>query len=247
MNKKAQVTLFVIVGILIVVFAMIYFLVLGNSSKELNLSDISSINSFVRSCIETTGNEVIFEVAKGGGYYFPPELSISSGIPIYFVNGTSYVPSKKEIEDEISFFVKESLFFCTRNFINFPEFNIVQEEINVETIIEEESVTLKVNYPLRIEQGNKVILINDFEETIDSRLGVIYDAVVEFISGQKDYEGICLNCLLELSFRRDFYVSMIDYDDETTIFLIKDRDSIYDEDYLIYAFANKYGVLENEK
>ncbi|GAG34547.1 unnamed protein product, partial [marine sediment metagenome] len=159
--------------------------------------------------------------------------------------GKSYIPSKEQIENEISDYVDKELFFCTMNFVDFPELEISQGEIKTRTTIEEDKVILNVNYPLSITKENNTALIEDFENIkIPVRLGVVYDSVEEIIQEQLSHESICLSCILEVSLENDLYVDMMDYDDETVIFIFRDENSKLNEVVFEFVFANKYEIGE---
>jgi len=240
MKKKAQVTIFIIIAIILIAAVSLYFIFRDDLSSEGELSpDIEEIYLFVEECLEDVSEDVIYTVGQGGGYHFPPKLSTDSGIAYYYSNGENYMPSEKQIEEEISYFVSSKLFFCVRNFVDFPEFEITQREIKTKTEIKDEEVILEVEYPIRIIKGDKTTLIEDFEVKIPVRLGVVYDSVSGFIAeGVED--GICLSCLLNISETNDLYVDMFDYDDETVIFIFKDENSELNDVAFEWVFANEY-------
>ncbi|MDP2672954.1 MAG: hypothetical protein Q8O84_04030 [Nanoarchaeota archaeon] len=238
-NKRGQITIFIIVAILIIGAVALFFTFRGNIQKEVYTPEVAPIKNFVGECIEDTAEEVIYNVGQGGGHYFPPEKSTETGIAYYLIGNRSYMPSKENIEKEISFFISEKLFFCTRNFVDFSEYEISQGEIRTKTKILENEVLLNVDYPLMIKKGESVLRIKNFEIEIPVRAGLIYDSVFGFIS-QGAEQGICLTCLSNISETNDLYDDMFDYDNETTIFIFKDENSQLNEKPFEWVFANKY-------
>ena len=190
-SKSAQVTIFVIIAILIIAGISLYFVLRKEVPEKTDYSpETEGIYNFVQECLEQTSEEVIYNVGQRGGYYFPPELSTESGIPYYLINGKNYVPTKAEIENEISKFVSEKLFFCTRNFIGFSEYEIEQGEIKTKTQILEEVIILNTNYPLTISKGNSSSRIEDFEIIIPVCAGIVYNSVLEFLNTESEYGEI---------------------------------------------------------
>lgn len=238
-NKKAQVTIFIIIAIIIVGAVALFFTLRGTLQKEVYTPEVASVKNFVDECIENTAEDVIYTIGQGGGYYFPPTFSTDSGITYYLINNKSYMPSKKQIEEEISYFISNKLFFCVRNFVDFPEFEIEQGEIKTSSKIYENSVVLNLNYPITIRKGESVSRIKDFEVEIPVRLGIVYDSVSGFIAEDIE-DGICLSCLLNISETHDLYVDMFDYDEETVIFIFKDENSIINDVAFEWVFANEY-------
>jgi len=239
MNKRGQVTLFIIVALVIVGFVIIYFalfegLIFGKYPPE-----VQNVYSFIQICIEDVGEEVIYEIAKGGGYYFSPNISTETGVPYYSFNGENYMPTKEEIEEEISFWIDQKLFFCTRNFVDFPNFKITQGEINTKTNIEENKIILNVKYPIRVSKEEDTFLFEDFKNIeIPVRMGLVYDSILEF---QRDSsESICLSCMLDISLRNDLYIDMNDYDERTVLFTWIDERSKLNDEQLMWFYVNKY-------
>jgi hypothetical protein len=239
-NKKGQLTLFIIIGILIVVGGIIYFVL--RDSVELNNPNLNvdEINAFVLNCIKKTGEETIFELGKSGGYFIAPDPKIYPNIPVYYDKAENNFITVEEMEEEISFLMEKKLFFCTKNFVNFPNFEITQREINIDTSIDAEKIYFDVDYPITIKKSNETTRLKNFEVEIPSNLGKVYDAVNEFMKEQMKQEGICLTCLLELSLINDLYIKMNDYDDETTIFIFEDKNYKKGEETFKYVFANRY-------
>ena len=242
MSKKAQLTIFVIAAIFVVGAVLLYFAFQQGLIQQPLNPDAERVYNFVQTCIEEKSIETIYQVGENGGYFFPPNISLDSGTVIYYENGRNLMPSKKQVEDEISFFLNEKLFFCTRNFIDFPDLQISQSEISTKITIEDEKIILNVNYPLTITKGEDKSLIKDFKIEIPIRLGIIYNSVAEFMQTQKESEGICLSCLLEISEKNDLFVDMMDYDEQTTIFVFRDENSKIKDEIFVWVFANEYEI-----
>ena len=210
MEKRAQVTIFIIIAVLVIGAVALFFTLRGDLQREEVYSpEVAPIVNFVEECIYDTGEEVIYTIGQGGGYYFPPEKSTETGIAYYLLDGQNYMPSKLDVEREISFFVSEKLFFCTRNFVDFSDYEIEQGEIRINSKIQANKVVLDVDYPLTISRGESVSVIKDFEVEIPVRLNVVYDSVKEFVNEDSE-EGICLSCLLNISETNDLYVDMFE-------------------------------------
>ena len=244
MEKRGQVTIFIIMAIVIVGAVVIFFIARNMLDLKVYSPEVENIYLFVEDCIEKVGNEVVYEIGLKGGYYFPTNLSISTGIPIYYSDGKNYMPSKEEIENEISYFVNEKLFFCTRNFVDFSDFEITQGEIKTKTTIEEDEVILNVNYPISVTKGESTTVLKEFKNIeIPARLGIVYDSIDEVIKEQLSHESICLSCILDISLKNDLYVDMMDYDDETVIFIFRDENSKINNETFEFVFANKYEAV----
>ena len=242
-KRKAQATIFIIIAIVLVAGVIIFFLVRQSILMQEVSSETQPIYSFVEDCIQQTGIEIVYKTVSGGGYYFPTNFSTDSGVPIYYFDGKSYIPTKKQIENEISYFTNEKLFFCTRNFVNFPDFEIKQGEIKTETKIQSGKIILDVNYPLTITKGEKTTSFKRFKDIeIPVRLGIIYDSIYNLTQEQLTSNAICLTCLSEITSKNDLYVDMMDYDDEIVLFSFRDENSKINNESLEFIYANKFKI-----
>ena len=238
MNKRGQITIFIILAVIIIAAVALYFTFRDTIVTEAYSPEVSSVKTFVEECIKDTGRDAIYYIGQNGGYFIPPARSTDDGIPYYYYEGRSYMPSKEKIGEETSLYVDNLLFFCTQNFIDFPTLDVKQEEIKTRTRIEDEEIIFNVNYPLAINNGESTTIIRDFENIkIPIRFGVIYNVVDKMIQDQLEDENICLTCILNAALENNLYVDMYPYDNTTITFEIEDR--IYDPP-LIYKFSNKY-------
>lgn len=239
--KKGQVTLFIIIGLVLVVAVILFFVFKGSLKPEQpSFPEVERVSEFVYECTENVSKEVAYQVSSGGGYYFPPEFSTDSGIPIYYSDNKNYMPSLEQVENEISYYTSKRLFFCTKNFINFPELEIKQGEIKTETILESNNLILNVEYPLAISKANTSTTIKEVNGVkIPIRVYDVYEAVKEF-SNQSSSEGICLSCLSKITDKYNLTVNMLDYDEETVLFIFKEENSKINNQTLKWVFANRY-------
>jgi len=245
MKKKGQVTIFIIIIIIVIALIVSFFIFKDTLKRKIFIPETDSVKIFVENCIENVGGEIIYDLGRKGGYFFAPDFSTDTGIPIYYSNGKNYMPTKNQIENEISYYINERLFFCTRNFVEFPELEIIQGKIETKTRIEENEIILNVNYPLSIIKENSTTLIEDFKNIeIPIRFGIIYDSIYEIIQEQLNHTGICFDCMLDIALEKDLYVNMIDYDNETVIFIFRDENSKLNDINFEFIFANKYGIKE---
>ncbi|MBL7058854.1 hypothetical protein ISS08_00160 [Candidatus Pacearchaeota archaeon] len=236
MNKKGQITIFVVVAIILIAVISLFYLFKDNLRSS-GSGEYDYIYSFVEECIKDVGKSATYYVSERGGYFIPSELSAEE-IPYYYYSGQSYLPSKEQIEDEISKYVNEMLFFCTQNFVDFSEINISQGKINSKTHVHEEEIIFEVEYPITIQKGENTVIIKDFENIpIFMKLGSIYDLSSEIIEQQKGNNETCLTCPLNFAIEHDLYVDISLYNNDTILYLIEDQDY---SPSLKFKFLNKY-------
>jgi len=243
LTKRGQITIFIIISILIVAVVVLFFSLRGTLQKEKPVSpETAEIQNFVQGCLDESLESVVFKVGENGGYYFPPKVSTPVlEVPYYIKDNNNLMPKKEDIEKEISKYVSRELVLCLGDFALLPEYQITKGQIITETKIEPERVLVEMNYPLTIIKGDAKSKIEDFNSEVPVRLGIVYDAVGEFI--EKNLEtpgGFCVDCLLEVLMEKGLHSNIFWEDEKTAIFIVRDFNSAVNEKEFILNFAGRY-------
>ena len=85
-------------------------------------------------------------------------------------------------------------------------------------------------------KGNSVSKLMDFKSEIPVRLGIIHDAVSEFIVEDLTFEGFCITCLPRATAERGLDATSINFGDNEYIFIIDDPLSEVNEKRFSYIF-----------
>ncbi len=244
--KKAQLTIFIIIAILIIAVVILFLVLYGNIKLPGTpiSPETAEVQNFVQTCLDDSIEEVVFRVGENGGYYFLPKISVPVlEIPYYIKNNRSLMPSKEDIENEISKGVARELIFCLEDFAQFLEgYEITKGKMNPpKVVIEPEKVLVEIDYPLTIIKGDSKFKLKGFNSEVPVRLGIVYDAVAEFIGMELETsEGLCVSCLEDV---QEKYQILIDghYSEETNyiIFVAIDEEEYFEktEEVFKYAFA----------
>jgi len=165
MVKKGQITLFIIVGIVIII-AMSFFIYFRNillPEAEIVPEDIKPIKNYVESCLSNIGEEAVVLLGSRSGFIeIPDVVELSEAyiefipnselkIPYWYHNGISYIPTIGSMQEEISLYVKNNINNC----IDLSDFKgdfSIEEKNNtkVETIIANDGVDIAMTYDLII-------------------------------------------------------------------------------------------------
>jgi len=242
--KRGQIALFVIIAILIVVAVgfLVYTQREAIGFKQGINAEIRPINSFIEDCIKSTGEDALIFVGKQGGYFDLPKNLIDS-YAYYFYDNKSYLPSKEIIENQISLYMNEMLPFCTKNFVDFKDFQIEAdpEAVNTKTTILKDKITFDVSWLVSIKKLESTYTLNQFSADVKSRMNAVYSVIQNMTEEQlKDPSSICISCLTELAIENDFYINMEDYGNDTTVFTITDNKILINDQNYNFVFANRY-------
>ena len=207
MEKKGQVTLFVILAIILIAAISLYFAFRNKNTSENIPPAVEPIYTSIVSCLETTSKDGAEYIGEQGGYYeLPKAISIeyfTKDIPYYYLNSEENIPSLERIELELGNYIYYNLERCI-NFEYFEKqgYEILGNELLVSPIIRDKGVEINVNYPITITKGSSTERIENFEVFIDADIKKMIEVSKDIVDCYyKLPEFICLNCLEEISDR----------------------------------------------
>src|SRR3989338_717285 len=219
MQKRAQVTVFIILGIIIIAvivgIAFFYGDRIQNFTRPgvLDSSSLEPLKSFVASCMKESVSSDLELLKKNSGYFTKISSTVVySGYEINAIvdkslNSPNNMNSKAGIENEISRHVENEI---VNNFdLNDFNFDIVKGDAKADTEIRDSSIVVTVNYPLTVSKGETSLTLNDFSLIVDDDFGKIYDAVNDIVNAEVQGEFDMNDYFLE---NKDVTVTRTDAD-----------------------------------
>lgn len=251
MNKRGQVTLFIIIAILIVAVGIAGYFIYQNYQKvkqERMAEEIAPIKAYVEDCLRKTTIDALEFVGLQGGYYVikgPFIIYQTSALPLYLENGRKNVPTKEIVEQEISDYIINEIKNCVNNFTAYEErgFEVSEGNLAIYTALESSKVTVKMEYFLTITTPTVRTTIKDFDFQIKTNIYDLYNVAGEFVEGEIGAKGPDIDRLLDLISEKRVYVELIPWEDNIAVFIIKDNSTetlnLFKKP-LHFRFANKY-------
>lgn len=251
-NKVAQVSIFIIIAIMLVVgVGFLYSIKIKNDSEKSSAyfssveikPKLDLINDKIQECYKNSAQISLEGIAIQGGYYLEPKNYIDvnfSFIPYYYYNGEVIYPDKSEIEKELSLAFNDELYYCLKE-INNSDFVLMFKKPMISTQINEKTIDFNVIMPIIIKKEDYFIVI-DLKEfsplQIDSKLSDII-SLADYIadSNKNDSIMLCASCIANLAEEKDLYVDSLDISSSDTLIAITENTSYYP---LTFMFANKY-------
>lgn len=188
--KKAQVTVFILIGIVIIIAAII-FLTVGsftdNKSKTTvteQLSplelDVMSVKGFVTDCLKQTTIDAIYYVGSHGGYFNLEPVKSASTIydtAYYFYREDYLVPRKQRVANEISDYIDGNIMNCINNFSVYKDhgFEFVIEESVTTTTLNANDVVVSMDLPITTSKNKEYKQVENFYVLEETRFGHLYD------------------------------------------------------------------------
>tara|TARA_Y100000310_G_scaffold78900_1_gene75573 strand:+ start:181 stop:921 length:741 start_codon:yes stop_codon:yes gene_type:complete len=242
-DKKGQVTIFIIIAILIVAFVVIFFMF--RESREIKEpflipeSQLYAIKNSIDGCLEITAIDGIRLTGMQGGYIFPPENSLETNLSTiaygYYKGKNTLIPLDK-MQNEIVSYVKLAMPLCFDEGM-FEDLSITSNDLNAEVKINSNSVSLLIDYPISItKESATLILEEEYRTEIPIRLGKIHKKANELIEKEKENP-----LYIELTYltNSDYDISILPYKKNVLIYSITDENSQIDDVPYTFIFANR--------
>ena len=236
MNKRGQVTVFVILGIIVVVAIFVVFYFLGDKierDSEIDVvfdeSSLEPLKNYVGDCIEEHGNEAIDLVLKQGGkinptfYYYHDDNLVN-----YLCYTDNFEPCAnkhpfvdKFIENEIRDYLNVQIPQCIDlDEIRNEGFTVSEGQFNLDVDLTDYNVLIDVYYPIKISKGDVEVTESRFSETFNVPVGKFAE-VAEDVVNEEILYGTFFNQIYET---QNPEVTVIPFSvGNTKIYTIKER------------------------
>lgn len=213
MNKRGQTTLFIILGIIIVILITL-LVIFREDIFEPGLITVpqqaQDVQTYMVSCMEDVTEEPLTLIGLQGGYITVPddpipdmplnqfsnalEILPDSGFKTTYwfyeaANGVQHnqQPTKEEIEQELANYVTSNLIRCSEDFDYYIENGLIlADDINTEVEILDNSVIFYIDYPLKMETDDFEYTFSEFVIQQDVPLGEMYDLASEIYETENE-------------------------------------------------------------
>jgi len=197
--KRGQVTLFIILGIVIlVVIALIFglrnILGIGISSDKFISLKMGPLVDDLNKCIKENADEGIVLIGKQGGTLKPIKYRMYNGNKVnylcYNIVGDERCSNRmvvlNDMEGELNDYLQFELANCvdTRALAKKLFYKVDIEKLSVDTRILGDNVVVNVKYPITISKGAATLTQEDFSQTINRPLGDLYNTVYDIIDSE---------------------------------------------------------------
>ena len=206
-KKRAQVTIFVIITVLLVAGIVAFFVFQDSLFGSDIPRNMRPVYDAYLDCVEDIGRDGVYLMGQQGGYIDTPEFSPGSayrpfsshldffgqGVPYWmYVSGNNImkeqIPTKAMMTEQLETYIEERLDLC-----NFREYELqgysvyIEEgrEGSVDVRIEDSKVEVTSSNPMNIYFGNDSVRVNEHSVAIDVRLGALYDQAKELYNYER--------------------------------------------------------------
>lgn len=239
MKTKGQVTMFLLVGIvLVIVVGVLFTLTKEKTTTETkkqqeqaqeSLVVAPTAKAYVEGCLSNEAkNAVFFSGFQGGYIWIPPSIptipTIYANASYWFYQGNDISPSQELIAQQIADYIDQFALSCILALDdNLPGYNITRSGTLQSTVkIREEDVVIEAQLPLTITTTGNEQQMDAFSVIVPVPLGKVLgvaDAIVDLFAADPtmiDFTGIASQPLDVALYHFDTYEKVITIREDTT-------------------------------
>ncbi len=259
MEKRGQLTVFIILGILVVVFAVIAIILTRQQvkptqdvlGKQVRVEQLTP-EDYVQYCVAQTALKAVFFFGFIGGdvkpdpnpYYFRYDDYYM--LPYWYFKGKSYLPTKSEAEQKyLSQYVNGNLKSCL-DWSKLPGVSATMGNVRTTATIAPKNVVFLVNMPVTVTQGTQVRQLEpDYTSAVNVRLNDVLSIAKTIVDREvQDDLFIHWDYLTEVT-KQDFNITAYTEADETIVYKLLDlENSLYENKPYVFQWANKIKTVE---
>jgi len=256
MKKRGQLTMFIIIGIVIVAVIGGFFALRAAIGEPKYEPQVNALKDNLLECFKTNYEYSIEKSAFQGGYYFEPneDLPVYSleddfFIPYYYYKGKDLLPRLNYMEAQIADGARTSIDDCIEYYRKEnPSFDLSYDSYSVDVVSYENEVKFVANVDLTVKSENQTAVIDfsRYDVFIDSDLQKMYE-VAEIVVQQAlatPEEWIGLSELLAAVQERDLEIEIIDIDEENDSYLFTIKSRKGDRYPSRLVFLAKYNLID---
>ena len=199
-SRKAQVTVFIIIGIILLVSASIVIYITQVRKVEVVEEvvvppEVQPVYDYVTGCVYQIGVDALSIIGMQGGYadlgldrvgirditmnpsaYLRIDPAGVFKLPYWFYEGEWRIPTLEFMQNEIADYITQNVYVCIGNFSAFePQFQVTElGPPRISSVITEDDVAIIIDYPLEIRQGEKSTEHDKFITRLPVRLRKIH-------------------------------------------------------------------------
>ena len=255
MNKRGQVTIFVIIGIaLIILILLIIFLrnkvYIGTASTENLEAQFPQIQQHIEECLIEVAEPRIRQMARQGGFINVVEATFRdyNNFPVHYLcfniqdqpNCRSRFLTLQQMEEELSQFIKDDLERECLNVQAFDKlgFTLNEGSLEIDASIGQDTVVIEATKPITLSKGEASAEESIFTSTVDLPLGRLYEASRDIVDAEAllgNFDTLLYSVIKTQLTGKPYIIQKLQpYPDKIYIMKIKDIPS--KEDPFIFQF-----------
>ena len=243
MQKRGQVTLFIIIAIIIVALVLLFILLQGGlPGQELSQSDLAKVKSYLDDCFKQKTQAGILAIAKQGGYNKLPEGSINfldERTAYYLKNDQLLTPSVTTVSEELNSWLNDNVQQC----LLLQGYEISSTSCKAAAKSEVDFVTASFACPVTVKKGLASSQISSFSAKVNMQVPKMLDVSSKIIAEyRKAPDYVCIECYDKIASDNNVTIKIVPitkeiYEPEHIWFLITDKNIKFDDKNITWRFV----------
>ncbi len=178
MSKRGQITIFIIIGILMLgATALAFYSQEISSFFAPEFPVDSEINQYVTSCLQGTADEALAIIGKNGGYLYPSDQTLAYSenrkLVLEYKDHKTALPQAADIEARLERYLNDNFEYCLNDFSAYKQRGIVVNagKPQIKATVGTDSVQFNVDYDVAFTKGNRKTEIKSFSYISNFALG----------------------------------------------------------------------------
>lgn len=196
MNRRGQITIFIILALILVVSIFLIFLLRKEPSLE--IINEESPQSFIESCTKDAVEEALDILMSQGGY-LEPKISVmhlGKNITYLCYNANSYLPCVNQrpllvehIQKEITTYIEPRISNCFQTLKSKlePKYEVELGEMKLNTTLRTKQVVVNIDRDFKMVRGDKIISFEKFKIGLIHPIYELSKTTMEIINQESQY------------------------------------------------------------
>ncbi|MEK6899881.1 MAG: hypothetical protein AABX05_02040 [Nanoarchaeota archaeon] len=252
MDKRGQIVIFIIIGMLLLAGALVFFQYKyalskpsGEKAVEGTGKQSAIVSSLVESCLIKTLNQGILENSRNGGYFLLPSSStteLNENVAYYSVNGKDTFPQDRILAEELGKYVDSLLFICLNDFQSLKKqgYLITAQEPSSLVTLTPEKVLIATKMPINMKISGTEKSVNDFAAEISS---VSFNKDMQLareVAKTQQGKEICVSCFSSKAAENEVVIVVLPVYNNTYVYELEDQNYLIGEENYKLRFAVRY-------
>lgn len=233
--KKGQMTLFIIIGVVVVILAILVYSLVLRPSTEKEVAEITSLEDervaledYVQTCSDDSLQTAMNSFGRRFALLDPNQTYSVYGPPLFYHDGKKDVPILATVEKEMETPLEEQVSYCVGNYVPVIADSLDLGRVSV-TLEPEDKTSAVVSVDATLLFENKSISLEKDFTSIQNGSIKNYLAVADaFVSDYVDNGGaLCTTCLVDANEKYGVTFSITPIGDEQLV-VVKDENYLFE-------------------
>ncbi len=249
MNKRGQITLFIIVGLVIIAIFAILLYTKKEVSEVYVPSTSEPVKNLIQNCFYRSAEDGVYSLSSNGGAFYSDNVFYSGEVKdkkevsylmsnYFYFDGKNLIPSLDDFEGDLSVYVETLMNACLfeDNASYSEDYVLLPNNFSVVTNINEKGVFFETEDPLVILDNNKRIKSGRFFTNVSVNLDYMHEVSSEIVDIMFTED----RGLVDYLYNTGLNVSVYDFEEDIVVYRLENLNKNLNGEPYFFMFAAKY-------